>query len=159
MTRRQLFIIVTVCVGFNACMSCGCTTAKTKQSRNITTDSTYRSVKIDSSTVLHKYEGSSTANDKYERITTITPTIIHDKDTFIIRPTTIIREVGERLVEVRYVDSSVNQVRVLQDELASLQKQVNEKNKEKETGWPWWWFLVILIATAGVCWFMFKRRV
>lgn len=134
-----------------------CTTAKAKQSRKIFTDSTYRSIKIDSSTVLHKYEGASSANDKYERITTITPTIIHDKDTTIIRPTTIIREVGERVTEIRYIDSSVSQVRTLQDELANLRKQVSDKSKEKETGWPWWWGLIILIATAGACWFIFKR--
>lgn len=155
LTRLAVTVVITVLL-LQACVSC--TTTKAKQSRNINVDSTYRAVRIDSSTVLHKYEGSANTNDKYERITTITPTIIKDSNIIRVYPTTVIREVGEKVTEIRYVDSSSDQRRVMEQEIAELKKQVSEKTKEKSVGMPTWFFIMLGLFMCFLAWMLWPKK-
>lgn len=159
MISSILRLICTVFITVALLQACvGCTTTKAKQSRITTVDSTYRAIRIDSSTVLHKYEGSANSNDKYERVTTITPTIIHDSNVIRVYPTTVIREVGEKVTEIRYVDSSAEQRKVLLDEVAALKKEVKERSKDKRTNPNYAPWLFAAVFAAILFWVLIKKK-
>jgi hypothetical protein len=140
-------VLVTVAL-LQACV--GCTVSKAKQSRTVTVDSTHKVVVKDTTI--------------YERVTTITPTFIRDtiRNITNVYPTTVITEKGE--IRTEYVRDTKDSLAVvkLTEELATLQKAVSEKSKEKETSWPWWIFMMCAISLACflyVYWSVTKRGV
>jgi hypothetical protein len=154
-------VLVTVAL-LQACV--GCTVSKAKQSRTVTVDSTHKVVVKDTTIYQRTISESGNSQAGYERVTTITPTFIRDtiRNITNVYPTTVITEKGE--IRTEYVRDTKDSLAVvkLTEELATLQKAVSEKSKEKETSWPWWIFMMCAISLACflyVYWSVTKRGV
>lgn len=138
-TRRAkqtaIAIIVTVLL-LQACVSC--TVAKNKQTRTTVTDSLSKTTIRDSIIYHHREAEQGRDASQYERVTTITPTVIRDSNVIRVYPTTVIRETGERVIEYRRDSGDSLMVVRLQAKVDSLSKVEKVAVKVKETKWPWW---------------------
>lgn len=164
-TRRAkqtaIAIIVTVLL-LQACVSC--TVAKNKQTRTTVTDSLSKTTIRDSVIYHHRETEQGRDASQYERVTTITPTVIRDSNVIRVYPTTVIRETGERVIEYRRDAGDSLMVVRLQAKVDSLSKVYKESVKVKESRPSIWWFIVagavlILMGTNYWQWRLTKKPV
>lgn len=124
-----------------------CATAKTKQTSVLTVDSTHKVIVKDTTIHVRTEIEKENTKDQYERVTTITPTIIRDSNIIRVYPTTVITEKGEKTIEyIKNVGDSLANVS-LRAEVSDLKSQLRESYKEKESKPDWaFWFMLLFAA-------------
>jgi hypothetical protein len=154
--RWSATISVTVAI-LQACV--GCTVAKNKQTRSTVTDSLSKTT-IRDSIIYHTRETEQGRDvSQYERVTTISPTIIRDSNIIRVYPTTVIRETGERVIEYRRDSSSDLLVVRLQATIDSLSRVDKESVKHKHTTTSWKWPIIIALCMILCLWLAFRRPI
>lgn len=157
-TTRAKQVFVTCIITIALLYGCvACTVAKNKQTRSTVTDSLSKTTIRDSIIYHHRETEQSRDALQYERVTTISPTIIRDSNIIRVYPTTVIRETGERVIEYRRDSSSDALVVRMQATIDSLSRVDKGSVKVKESK-PnnLWWLLAFIFGGVVIVLLMFR---
>jgi hypothetical protein len=155
MTRTELnrlaYVWFAAVVAIAMLLLSSCNVLKQKQSKKadlVQNDTT--SVKTGYTNVKTE-AGSSKEDSRYEKETTITPTIIRDTiaNTVKVYPTTYIREKGEAQREFIYLNSDSTRFEKLEQALSTLTLAMAEQYKYKKSVTPW--YVWVALAWAALC--------
>lgn len=167
MTRSRLNIIAwlwsLVVIALAMLLLSSCNVLKDKQSRSLTHSQTDTASVRTTETNVRKESGAGKEDSKYEKETTITPTVIRDtiNNTVKVYPTTVIREKGEVQKEYIYINTDSTRIDRIEQALSTLALTMAEQTKHKESGTPWYvWFFgsFMLLTVLAIIYLLIRNK-